>query len=279
MVAKVLINTTAKSLNKVYDYKVPDELIDLVEIGKRVKVSFGRTTDTEGIIVKIDPDDDGENRDFKLKDILEILDEVSYMDESRLKLAKYISHIYFCNVYDAIKLMLPPGTSSKNASKSLNTKQETKVTLAKTASQIELDIENEVIKSAKHIRVLKFLIKERFVLISDIIEGLGISRAVLKTLEKNGYIMLEKYTPEPDLFSDYNVEKTSKKRPTPEQKNAIEKISYHIFEEEYKQCLLFGVTGSRKNRSIFASIRKCFKSRKKGYCTSTRNFTYFSNCK
>lgn len=42
MVAKVLINTSIAKLNKVYDYLVKDEMLNEVEIGKRVKVSFGR---------------------------------------------------------------------------------------------------------------------------------------------------------------------------------------------------------------------------------------------
>ena len=42
MVVKILINTSIAKLNKVYDYLVKDEMIDKVEVGKRVKVNFGR---------------------------------------------------------------------------------------------------------------------------------------------------------------------------------------------------------------------------------------------
>ena len=58
MVAKVLVNTSVKKLNKVYDYSVPSELEKSIEVGKRVLVNFGRGKDanTEGIIVKIDDD-------------------------------------------------------------------------------------------------------------------------------------------------------------------------------------------------------------------------------
>ena len=42
MVAKVLINTSISKLNKVYDYLIKEEMIKYVEIGKRVKVNFGR---------------------------------------------------------------------------------------------------------------------------------------------------------------------------------------------------------------------------------------------
>ena len=37
MIAKILINTSVNSLNKVYDYIVPEELIPQVEIGKEFK--------------------------------------------------------------------------------------------------------------------------------------------------------------------------------------------------------------------------------------------------
>ncbi len=108
MIVSVLINTTVKKLNKVYDYLVKDEDIDKIEIGKRVKVNFGMSKDKfeEGIIVKIQ--DEKYTSKFKLKYVEEVLDEVSYIDESKLKLAKWMAYMYFCNVYDVLKLMLPP---------------------------------------------------------------------------------------------------------------------------------------------------------------------------
>ena len=250
MIAKILINTTVKNLNKVYDYRVPIELEEEVAIGKRVEVNFGRSKkdNDEGIIVKLidETEEEEKARKYKLKEIISVLDDISYVDEYRLKFAKYISYMYFCNVYDALKLMLPPGTKSKNSKKDLNTKQDTMVSIAKSESEILEDIENEVIKSPKHIRLLKFLIENNLVLINDIIEGLAISRAVINTVLKNGYIKLEKVDPPRDLLEDLNVEKTVSKEPTKEQKKAIDKIRGYIFEEEYKECLLFGVTGSGK---------------------------------
>ena len=57
MIAKILINTSVNTLNKVYDYKVPDSLVPQVQIGKRVSVSFSRGKNLEeGIIVKLEED-------------------------------------------------------------------------------------------------------------------------------------------------------------------------------------------------------------------------------
>lgn len=217
-----------------------------IEIGKRVEVNFGksRTDNEEGIIVKIE--DDNLDRKYKLKEIISILDEVSYINEEKLKFAKYISHLYFCNVYDAIKLMLPPGTRSKSSSKSINTKQDSVVELVKSETEINQDIESEKISSAKHIRLLRFLIENDYVFINDIIEGLNISRAVVNTIVKNGYIKIVKVDPPRDILKDLEVEKTYKMEPTPEQKNAILNINKYIFDETFKECLLFGVTGSGK---------------------------------
>ena len=144
MVVKVLINTSVKTLNKVFDYLVPMDLENDIEIGKRVAVSFGRSKNQEeGIIVKIIDDEDYESKGYELKEISSVLDEYSYIDEDKLSLAKYISHIYFCNVYDALKLMLPPGTGSKNSSKSLKTKKNKRVLLNYSTEEIESFIEDE----------------------------------------------------------------------------------------------------------------------------------------
>lgn len=265
-IAKVLINTSVKSLNKVYDYLVPEKMEQDIKIGKRVLVSFGKgRSDEEAIIVKIEEKTDEELKsyNYKLKEIIEILDEVSYINESRLKLAKYISFLYFCNVYDALKLMLPPGTKSKNTKKSLNTKQNTLVKLIKNQEEIMEDIENNVITSAKHIKLLTFLMYNDYVLINDIIDGLDISRQVINTVEKNGYITLEKVDIKPDFLTEFKVSPTEPKKPTPEQEFAIDRINSYIDSNEYKQCLLFGVTGSGKTEVYLQVIKRVLEKGKR----------------
>lgn len=255
MLAKILINTSVNTLNKVYDYLVPVELESEAEVGKRVQVSFGRGKNLEeGIIVKLEKEYDPPK--YKLKEIESILDDVSYVDENRLKLAKYISYVYFCNVYDALKLMLPPGTKSKNSSKSIDTRKDKKVILVKSQDEIMQDIESNVIKSAKQIQLLSFLMYTDNVLISDIVDGLSISRSVISTAKKNGYIDIIEVEKEKDFLKDLNVERTVALTPTDEQKKVIDGISEFIFNEEYKQCLIHGVTGSGKTEVYLQLIER-----------------------
>lgn len=287
MIAKILINTTVKSLNKVYDYLVPNELIDQAQVGKRVEVSFGKQKkNTEGIIVKLE-DKDISNLNFKVKPIVSILDEYSYINEKRLKLAKYISYMFFCNVYDALKLMLPPGTGSKNSSKNIDTKKDTAVRVIKSKEKIESDIDNGIIKSGRHILLLKFLLENDLVLLSDIVEGLNISRSIVNTVAKNGYIKLYKIEPKVDLIEELNVEKSYDLVPTLEQKKVIEGIGKLIYEEEYKKCLIHGVTGSGKTEVYLQLIKKVLNQGKKvivlvpeislTYQTLTRFVSRFGN--
>ena len=258
MVVKVLINTSVKTLNKVFDYLVPMDLENDIEIGKRVAVSFGRSKNQEeGIIVKIIDNEEYESKGYELKEISSVLDEYSYIDEDKLSLAKYISHIYFCNVYDALKLMLPPGTGSKNNSKSLKTKKNKRVLLNYSTEEIESFIEDGKITSANHIRLLRFLAQNDFVLIDDIVEGLSISKNIVNTLEKNGYIRYEEIEIQNEVFDNLDLKsKYDKKELTEEQAEAVSKISRSIINNEHKEFLLYGVTGSGKTEVYLELIEK-----------------------
>lgn len=262
MIVKILINTSVKKLNKVYDYAVKDEDIPNIAIGKRVKVGFGRGKDRfeEGIIVKIE--EDSYSPKFKLKYVEEILDEISYIDNIKLKLAKWMSYMYFCNVYDTLKLMLPPGTNNITANKILKAKQETVVNLNKDAQEILSEIDEGKIKSAKQILLYKFLMDNEYVTMQDITDGLGISRSIVSTAEKNGYVVLEKVDIKKDILLDLNVERTEKLVPSEEQKIAIDGITKCIKSGSSHQCLLFGVTGSGKTEVYLQVIEEVLRENK-----------------
>ena len=68
-----------------------------------------------------------------------------------------MSKRYFCNVSDCIKLMLTPGTRTKNKENRIQDKTINCVYLKKDIEEINFDIDIGKIKSEKHKRVLKFL--------------------------------------------------------------------------------------------------------------------------
>ena len=255
MVAKVLVDMSIKKLNKVYDYLVPEKMENILQIGMRVNVNFGggKGRQIEGIVVKLDNEANIEVR--KLKSIVEVLDSESYLDSKRLRLGKWMSKMYFCNVYEALKLMLPPGTNGIDKNKDLNGKMVKMARLLKSHEEILEDIEFEKVSSPKQIKLLRFLIDYDFTSLADIINGLGISRAVVKTAEKNGYIEL--YEMPRELEDDTEYVPSTKLVATGEQQVVIDSISDKLENNEYNESLLYGVTGSGKTEVYLQAIEKC----------------------
>lgn len=64
---------------------------------------------------------------------------------------------YFCNISDCIKMMLPPGTTTKILDNRVKEKNLNFVYLKKDNDEIDFDIETKKVKSDKQIRALQFL--------------------------------------------------------------------------------------------------------------------------
>ena len=242
MIAEVIINRTAKKLNRTFDYLVPEELEDLIIIGSKVLVPFGRGGKLEeAFVVGIK-----EKSDFEVKEIAKIEDNLS---EKQIELARWMAKRYFCNVSDCIKLMLTPGTRGKQ--NKVQDKKVNAVYLKKDKEEINFDIEIGKIKSEKHKRIINFVKENEGTTIPEIEMFTDCSRAIVNTLVKNGYLEIVEKKIERDPLEGKNIEKTNNLELTEEQKIAFERINTNIENNEYKSFLLYGVTGSRKNRSIF----------------------------
>lgn len=259
MLVKVLIDNTNKKLNKVYDYLVKEENEKDIEIGKRVLVNFGsgKGRSIEGIIVKIENDSGLSNP--KLKYIDSVLDKQSYISPLDLKLAKWMSKMYFCNVYQALKLMLPDG-GEKLKEKNITGKQVSIICLNKPREIIENDILEKRITSARHIKLLRELETNDGIEITDIMNSLNISKAVINKVKENGYIKIEKKDVE---LTDYsNIKRSEKLTPTKEQKEIIDSLINKINESKFNMSLLYGITGSGKTEVYLQVIEECLRLNK-----------------
>ena len=248
MIAEVIINTIAKELNKTYDYIIPDSILKDIKIGSRVFVPFGRAKQEEGFVIALK-----EKSEFANKEIIKLEDNI--LTEENINLAKIMSKRYFCNISDSIRLMLPPGNTTKNVQNRTKDKTANFVYLKKEIEEIEFDIEEGIIKSEKQKRLLSFLFENEGIHIQDLEVLTDTTRSIIKTLEKNGYIEIIEEKIERNPFINKNIKQDKPLKLTDEQKHAYNKIS----NSRYKEFLIYGVTGSRKNRSLFTINRKCIK--------------------
>lgn len=235
MVAEVIINSPAKELNRTFDYIVPETLAQDMKIGSRVFVPFGKTKVEEGFVIGIK-----KTSEFANKEILKVEDTI--LTEENINLAKLMARRYFCNISDCIKLMLPPGNSTKNINGRVKEKTGNFVYLKREADEIEFLIETEKIKSPKHIKVLRFLEENEGVYIGDLEAILDVTRAVIKTLEKNGHIEILEEKIQRNPFANRKRIPDIALKLTEEQQVAYEKIK----SSNFKEFLIYGVTGSGK---------------------------------
>lgn len=236
MVAEIIINSIAKELNRNFDYIIPEELEPEIKIGSRVFVPFGRQKKEEGFVVNIK-----ETSEFANKEIIKVEDNL--LNEADINFAKLMARRYFCNISDCIKLMLPPGAGNKAFDERVKEKTANFVYLKKDIDEIEFLIETKKIKSEKQIRILRFLSENEGIYTVDLETITDTSHAIIKTLEKNGYIEIVEQQVERNPFINKEIKRDKKLDLTEEQKEAFDKIK----DSNFNEFLIYGVTGSRKN--------------------------------
>ena len=251
MIAEIIMNSSVKNLDRTFDYNIPSEMEDKIHIGSRVLVKFGNIKEfKEGFVVNIK-----EKSEFKVKDISKV-EEKDFIDEPKVKLAEWMAKRYFCNVSECIKLMLPPGTGTNNLENRAKEKTVRFIRLKKDSNQIEFDISEKKIKSDKQIRALRMLSKIGEIPSKELENLAEISSAILKTLEKNGYIEFFDNTVERNPFIHKVVNETKNLQLTDEQKKAYIAVEDAIDDMMNSEFLLFGITGSGKTEVYIQLIEK-----------------------
>ncbi|MBR3249371.1 MAG: primosomal protein N' [Clostridia bacterium] len=253
MIAEVIINRSAKKLNRTFDYNVPKEFEELILIGSKVLVPFGRTKKLEeAYVVGIK-----EKSNYEVKDISRVKNDLT---DKQIELAKWMAKRYFCNISDCIKLMTAPGSNrekNKIQEKTINC-----VYLKKDDETIGFEIDTGAIKSDKQKKVIKFIQDNPGCTIPEIELFTGYTRGIVKTLEKNDYIEIIQKKIERNPLINKDVKQTDKLKLTEEQRLAYDKIENAIKKEKYEQFLLYGVTGSGKTEVYLQLIEKALKNNK-----------------
>ena len=134
MVAEVIVNTTAKQLNKTFDYIIPKGLEKEIKIGSRVFVPFGNKKVQEAFVISLNKESK-----YAIKEIIKVEDNI--LSCENIEMAKLMARRYFCNISDCIKLMLPPGDKSKNIDNRIKEKLGNFIYLKKDMKEIDIAIE------------------------------------------------------------------------------------------------------------------------------------------
>ena len=105
-IARVAVAAATYTIDKPYDYLVPENLEERAKPGVRVTVPFGNgNRASEGIVLSLASD----SKRPRLKALKEVLDDESVLGPSQIRLAIWLRERYFCTLYEAAKVLLPAG--------------------------------------------------------------------------------------------------------------------------------------------------------------------------
>ena len=248
MYANIIIDITHEKLDKIFQYRIPEEMVGELETGMEVIVPFGKgNRETRGYVVGFceQPDYDAE----KVKMILAVPEDREAIESKLVALAAWMKENYGGTMIQALKTVLPIKRKEK---------AQQKRTLRLLVSQAEGQekLEYYLAKNQKaRARLLAALLDGKELDYALVTKKLGITRPVIQTLEEQGILKIETER----IFRNPQVARM--KRPeissyTEEQEHAI-----WTFREEYgagirKTYLLFGVTGSGKTEVYMEMISR-----------------------
>lgn len=228
MVCEVLVEISAKNIDKTFTYRIPEKLNKSIMVGQRVLVPFGPRK-IEGFVLNII---DYMELSYSLKDVIEVIDDEPVLNDELLELGKFISRKTLCNLITCYQMMLPKALKARNGV----------VVSKKYISYLKLNecYENIVskIKNPKQLQIVNML-KE-----GELEKKLcnDVSVSSVKTLLEYGYIVeikKEKYR-----LDCKSTTENIKPKLTTEQENAIMEINNSL--DSFQPFLLHGVTGSGK---------------------------------
>ena len=111
--ADIIVDITHEKLDRIFQYRIPEELAEDVHVGCQVVVPFGMgnrqiTGYCIGVSYETDYDPD------KIKNILSIKEKSTSMESKQILLADFMKRRYGVTMIQALKTVLPVKQSVKN---------------------------------------------------------------------------------------------------------------------------------------------------------------------
>jgi primosomal protein N' (replication factor Y) len=236
MLVKVAIDL---ALDRLFTYTVPEELKKKLAVGQLLSVSFGHRQ-ARGFALEIcSAEKDEAGRDFTLKDVSAIVDEVPFFSPELLALVKRIAAYTASPVEAVLKAALPAAVLKRNV-------RPRELIYVEPAESADVSSATE-----RQRWLYEQIVRLGGGWMGQLCRELKTAPATLKALGEKGFVTVGAREKRRDPLSGKRILPT---RPLPlndGQASALEKIS-----SAGKPLLLFGITGSGKTEVYLQAIAR-----------------------
>ena len=252
MYADIIIDITNEKLDKIFQYRIPEEMESILKVGMGVIVPFGRgNRETKGYVVgfseKCGYDEE------KIKEILRT-DEKSVAVESHLMaLAAWMKEAYGGTMIQALKTVLPIKRTEQE-------KEQRVLKRLISREEGEKKLEEYLHKNQKaRARLMAALLDDEEIDFTWVNKKLNITLPVVRALEEQGILAVKSRR---IYRNPVKVEEREKRQftYTPDQQQAIACFRRDYRAERYGTYLLYGITGSGKTEVYMEMIQEVVKS-------------------
>ncbi|MCI8639440.1 MAG: primosomal protein N' [Coprococcus sp.] len=248
MFADIIIDITHEKLDKIFQYKVPDELADKLVVGTEVEVPFGRGNRlTRGYVVGFS-EVCGYDEE-KIKDILRIAGRSVAIESRLVALAAWMKESYGGTMIQALKTVLPIRRTEQ-------AKEQRILKRLVSVEEGKKKLEEYLHKNQKaRARLMAALLDDEEIDYSLVTKKLNITLAVVRALEEQKVLEVCAREVYRNPVRETRRDET-KPVYTREQKQAIETFCRDYENGDRGTYLLYGVTGSGKTEVYMEMIRE-----------------------
>lgn len=233
-IAKVAVDL---SLDREFDYLIPEPLRPLIEIGSRVEVPFRARLVTGFVVGFAD-----QSAFDELKPINKVLGEKSLVTETVMELARWMSAYYLAPFEICVRAVLPAVVRNKEN----GGKKQLTVSLTGAVPEKPLTETQQ--------KIFQILKESGEMLLSELTETAGVTAAPVKTLEKKGLVTISSESVYRDPHAGIDLLKTAPLPLMTQQADALRQIITAMDGPEPSVLLLHGVTGSGKTEVYLQAI-------------------------
>lgn len=260
MIAKVVVDV---AVDREFDYRIPEALLDRVKLGSKVAVSFG-SRQTQGYVVGFA----GASDHPDLKPIESVVGEKPYIDEKLLQLARWMGEYYCAPVELAVRAVLPGavrrhkagfkerlfvelagGEAGVRSQESGDGKQ-----VSGVGCQVSGDRNGEG-RAPKQAAVLGALESRGGMYLADLVKVSGADAGTVRALERKGLVRVGKHTSLRDPLARHTILPSVPPDLMAEQAAALQVVRGSIDRLQPPVILLHGVTGSGKTEVYLQAIQ------------------------